>query len=138
MPLPEQSIIPVVAAVIRDAQNKILISRRPPQTHLGGMWEFPGGKINDGETSQQALKREIHEELGVDVEVRELLWEKTFTYPEKTIHIFFFACALNSPPEKIRAIQVANFKWASVNEFDRFQFPPADAAFIKRLMKGNW
>ncbi len=125
--------IPVVAAVIRNEQNQILITQRPLGKHLGGMWEFPGGKIDDGENARQALQRELREELGIETEIKELLWRETFTYPEKTVDIRFFACSLTHPAQTIQRLQVADFRWVSLKQLGQFSFPPADAAFIRKL-----
>ena len=75
--------INVVAAVIKDEQNKILITQRNLKKSQGGLWEFPGGKIEPNETREQAIVREIKEELDMDITVNKYLAEKTFVYPEK-------------------------------------------------------
>lgn len=122
-----------MAAVIRNERGEILITKRPLNSHLGGLWEFPGGKIDADETPEQALRRELKEELDVQTVVRQLLWEETFHYPEKTIHIRFFECRLTDDEQKIRPLQVADFKWVSPEALADFEFPPADAAFIRFL-----
>ncbi len=133
----KETIIPVVAAVIRNHDHEVLITKRPPNGHLAGLWEFPGGKIEAGETPEQALQRELLEELGVRTETKKLMWQETFTYPEKTVHIRFFECILLEDAENIKPIQVADFKWVPVEALSQFEFPPADAAFIELLTNGG-
>lgn len=125
--------IEVVAAVIPNDAGKILITKRPEGSHLGGLWEFPGGKIDAGESAPEALKREIKEELNAEIEVVRLLWRNLFHYPEKTIDISFFLCTLVSPLQAVQAVQVADLRWVSVTELPIFNFPPADASFIEQL-----
>ena len=80
-------IINVVAAVIRDEEGRILITQRNLKKAQGGLWEFPGGKIESEETKEHAIVREIKEELDVDIEYKDYLAEKVFEYPEKTINL---------------------------------------------------
>ncbi|MCD6376423.1 MAG: 8-oxo-dGTP diphosphatase MutT [Caldisericaceae bacterium] len=127
--------INVVAAVIVNQHNRILITQRPPDSHLSGYWEFPGGKIDEDERPEQALKREIKEELNVEVEILRLLWQQDFEYPQKKIQISFYHCRLLSDEGQIKPLEVADFRWIFVAEFPQFNFPPADAAFIKKLTK---
>ena len=127
--------IQVVAAVIVNAHRQILITQRPPGSHLPGFWEFPGGKIDKEETPERALKREIKEELDAEIEVKKLLWNEHFEYPEKEIYISFYACRLISDPQHLKPLEVADFRWISLEQIDRFQFPPADDLFIKKLKR---
>src|ERR1019366_3107599 len=88
-------VIEVSAALIfRD--GKLLITQRQRDAHLGGLWEFPGGKREPDETSEQCLGRELREELGIEVEVGELFEEISHTYPEKSVSLKFFVCKLIS------------------------------------------
>ena len=88
-----QPITEVSAALIfRD--GKLLITQRHAEAHLGGLWEFPGGKREPDETFEQCLVREIREELGVEISVGELFESVTHAYPEKTVHLKFFVCHL--------------------------------------------
>src|SRR5262245_54637012 len=86
----ENSIDVSAGLVFRDGQ--LLITRRHADAHLGGLWEFPGGKRESGETFEQCLVRELREELGIEVEVGEVLESVTHAYPEKTVHLKFFRC----------------------------------------------
>ena len=127
-------VIEVSAGLIfRD--GKLLITRRHADAHLGGLWEFPGGKREPGETFEQCLCRELHEELGCDVEVLELVESITHAYPEKTVHLKFFRCRwLAHEPQ---AIDCAAVRWVSRDELDRFQFPAADARLLEHLRQAN-
>src|ERR1017187_2822789 len=80
------------ALIFRD--GKLLITQRHAKAHLGGLWEFPGGKREAGETFEQCLVREIREELGIEISVGELFEEVAHDYPEKSVHLKFFRCQL--------------------------------------------
>src|SRR6059036_311556 len=81
-----------VAAGLVFRDGKLLITRRHPDAHLGGLWEFPGGKREPGETFEECLVRELREELGIEVETGEVLEDLTHDYPEKSVHLKFFRC----------------------------------------------
>src|SRR5690348_11765277 len=83
-----------VSAALIFRQGKILIARRPADTHLGGLWEFPGGKREPDETFEQCLAREVQEELGVKIAVGELFETVSHRYAEKSVRLKFFACRL--------------------------------------------
>ena len=93
-------VIEVAAGVIfRD--SRVLITQRRKDDHLGGLWEFPGGKREPSESYEDCLRRELREELGIEVEVGEVLASLTHAYPDKTVHLEFFRCAwrrLYEPP----------------------------------------
>ena len=124
--------IEVVAAVI-EREGRILIARRPAALHLGGLWEFPGGKQKPDEGARHALEREIREELGVGVTVGPLLETVDWTYPEKRVRLSFFRCAIEGEP---RALEGQEIAWVAPSDLPRYQFPPADAALVARLSRG--
>ena len=99
--------------------------------HLGGLWEFPGGKREPDETFEQCLVREIREELGVEISVGELFESVTHAYPEKTVHLKFFVCRLERGEPQ--TLGCAAFKWISAAELDNYQFPAADAKLLGKL-----
>ena len=125
--------IAVVAAVI-EQEGRFLLTRRQPGVHLAGMWEFPGGKIDEGESHEHALRREIREELGADVEVRDLVFDITHQYPERTIALYFYECALVGEP---RPLLGQEMRWVARHELRSLGFPPADAELITRLTESG-
>lgn len=115
--------------IFRD--GKLLITQRYSDSHLGGLWEFPGGKREPAETFQECLARELREELGIEVEVGDLLESLTHVYPEKTVHLRFFCCKwLRNEPKPLGC---AAFRWITLPELDQFQFPAADARLLSDL-----
>ena len=125
-----KKIIGVSAALIfRD--GKLLIAQRLAKAHLGGLWEFPGGKREVGETFEQCLVREIREELDVDISVGELFEEITHDYPQKSIHLKFFKCRLIQGEPK--PIECAALAWIQKDELKNFPFPNADAQLLQKL-----
>ncbi|MEQ1573748.1 MAG: (deoxy)nucleoside triphosphate pyrophosphohydrolase [Vicinamibacterales bacterium] len=124
--------ITVVAAVIEEG-GRLLITRRQAGVHLEGLWEFPGGKTAAGETHEEALRREIREELDTDVVVEALLLETTHDYPDRTIALYFYRCTLAGTPRPMLG-QV--MRWARREELSSLGFPRADDELIK-LLSGN-
>ena len=124
--------ITVVAAVIcRD--GKILITRRLDSVHLPGLWEFPGGKVEPGETLKAALMREIREEIGLNVIVFDQCLSVEHEYPKKSVSLHFFYCAIISGEP--RSLQVAEFSWVTPPELNSYSFPEADREIIRSLQK---
>lgn len=119
----------VVAAVIED-RDRFLVTRRPHGVHLAGLWEFPGGKIDPAETHQSALRREIREELDADVDVQDLMFQTTHAYPDRTIALFFYRCALSGTP---RPVLGQEMRWVARAELASLGFPPADEELIRLL-----
>jgi mutator protein MutT len=127
-------VITVVAAVIEEG-GAFLVTRRPEGTHLGGLWEFPGGKIADGETDAEALAREIREELDADVHVGGLVFETVHEYEDRTVSLRFYRCALRGTPRPVLGQQM---QWVARRGLGGLEFPPADAALITRLATASW
>jgi len=124
-----QSVEVSAALIFRD--GKVLITRRHAGSHLGGLWEFPGGKREPGESFEQCLLRELREELGVESSVGELFEEVTHTYPEKTVRLKFFICRLlQGEPQPLGCAAV---KWVSQSELDEYAFPAADTKLLEKL-----
>ena len=120
-----------VSAALIFRGGKLLITQRHPQAHLGGLWEFPGGKREPDETFEQCLVREIHEELGVEISVGELFESVTHACPGKTVHLKFFVCRLlGGEPQPLGCKAV---KWAGKSELEEHEFPAADAKLLGKL-----
>jgi mutator protein MutT len=124
-----QGPIDVVAAVIEE-RDRFLLTRRLVGTHLGGYWEFPGGKCHAGENHEACLSREIREELDAGIEVGARLLSTTYAYPEKTVALHFYACRLAGPP---RAVLGQEMRWVRRDELERLRLPPADRKLVDQL-----
>ncbi|MFM2083013.1 MAG: Mutator MutT protein [Verrucomicrobiota bacterium] len=121
-----------VSAALLFHNGKLLIAQRHAHAHLGGLWEFPGGKCEPGETADQCLVRELREELGVEVSVGALVAELTHAYAEKTVHLKFFMCRLVSGEP--RPLDCAAVKWVTRDQLAVHEFPAADAQLLARLL----
>jgi mutator protein MutT len=134
----KQTAVTDVAAGLVFRDGKLLITLRYDDAHLGGLWEFPGGKLERGESFEECLLRELREELGIEVEIQELIETDTHAYPGKTVRLKFYRCrwVANEP----RALGCADFKWVGAEQLKEFEFPAADAVLIERLEKekGLW
>lgn len=125
----------VVAALLFDQDGKILITQRPAGSHLEGLWEFPGGTIEEGESPEQALLREIKEEINLDIKVKKLFWQERFEYDVKKIHISFYLCAITPGRQEVVPLEVADFRWVTIEELPNYKFPAADEALLEKLHK---
>jgi len=123
------STVVVVAAIIED-QGRFLLTERQAGAHLEHHWEFPGGKLEAGETHQQALVRELSEELGVSVTVGELALSTIHAYPDRTVALHFYRCAIHGEP---RPMLGQAMRWTPRGELDSLRLPPADAELIRLL-----
>lgn len=123
-------LVRVVAAIIRREQ-KLLITQRRGHSHLGGLWEFPGGKVEPGESLEQALVREIAEEIGVTIQVGSEFFQVEHHYPTRSVRLHFFECTITGGEPQV--IEVAALRWVGAEELHEFQFPEADRELIERL-----
>jgi mutator protein MutT len=120
-----------VAAGLIFRQGRLLLARRRPGDHLGGLWEFPGGKREPGETFAECLRRELREELGVEVEVGEVIESVTHDYAARRVRLEFLRCRLLQGEP--RALGCQELVWVSAGELRAFEFPAADARLLERL-----
>jgi 8-oxo-dGTP diphosphatase len=122
-----------VAAALVFREGKLLIAQRHADAHLGGLWEFPGGKREPDETFEACLTRELREELGIEVAVGELVESLTHTYPEKTVHLKFYRCLWKQ--HEPQPLGCPAFKWVSAAELKDYDFPAADARLLEMLQR---
>ncbi|WP_022851047.1 (deoxy)nucleoside triphosphate pyrophosphohydrolase [Limisalsivibrio acetivorans] len=117
------------AVILRD--GKIFLARRGPTQRLAGFWEFPGGKVEQGETSESALKREIREEFGINIEVKDYVGENIHDYDGWTVNLRAYICRWVDgwlvPKEHDETA------WVSLNELHEYRLAPADIYFIEQL-----
>ena len=121
--------IVVTAAVIRRG-DEYFVTRRQWGAHLEGLWEFPGGKCDRGETLEACLQREIREELGADVIVRGRILACSHEYPERIVDLHFFDCELAGEPLPMLGQEM---RWVQRADLRSLQFPPADDELIALL-----
>ena len=127
--------IMVVGAIIVDNNNKIFCAQRGPGRTLENLWEFPGGKIEEGETDVQALKRELAEELKISVLVKEVVFERTqFEYDFGIVDLSTFICHLQNGKQPILSEHIAS-KWLLIKELETLDWAPADEPAVKKLMR---
>ena len=120
----------VVAALIWD-ENRFLACQRPAHKARGLLWEFVGGKVEPGETKEQALIRECQEELAVTVAVQDVFMEVDHVYPDLTVHLTLFNASIaEGIPQKI---EHNDLRWITVEEIDQYEFCPADEEILRRL-----
>ncbi len=126
--------IPIeVSAALVFRQGRLLITRRLPHEHLGGLWEFPGGKRERGESWESCLARELREELAFEIDVGRLLREVNHAYPEKVVRIRFFRCRVRSGEPK--PIGCAELAWIHPPQLSQYDFPPANAVLLEDLAR---
>ena len=120
----------VVAALIWD-KNRFLACQRPAHKARGLLWEFVGGKVELGETREQALIRECREELAITVAVQDVFMEIDHVYPDLTVHLTLFNASIaEGTPQKI---EHNDLRWITVDEIDQYEFCPADEEILRRL-----
>ena len=124
--------IEVVVGVIFNAdRNRVLLSRRKADADQGGLWEFPGGKCDEGEDKTSALKRELHEELGMQVEAHETLLEFDYDYPHKSIR--FTVSAVYAWDGDPYAREGQKIEWVSIEKLGERDFPAANVKILESL-----
>jgi len=121
----------IVLGIIRNEKYQILVAKRPDDKPFAGLWEFPGGKIEMNETAEDALKRELFEEVGIEVKHAKPLFQHTHHYADKELqfHIWEVVAFDNEPHGKEGQI----INWADKTKLSELEFPPANSEFIARI-----
>ncbi|MBP8925650.1 MAG: 8-oxo-dGTP diphosphatase MutT [Pseudomonadales bacterium] len=130
-PLPSPPLLRVAVGVVINARDEVLITRRHAHLHQGGLWEFPGGKIHAHESSHDALRRELAEELAIRVEAAEPLLTIDHDYPDRSVRLEVWrVSAFSGTPS---ALEGQPMKWQSVTALDELCFPAANVPIIEAL-----
>ena len=127
----QQRTIRVVAAIL-EKDGHYLITQRRGTAVLPLMWEFPGGRVEDGEMDASALKREVRHRLGAEIEVGKLISFVSHPYEHYVVDLFLYECALTSA--SLEARNVNAYKWVTSADFDQYPFTPADEASMNKLL----
>lgn len=124
----------VAAIALVDSQGRLLLAQRPEGKHMAGLWEFPGGKVDEGETPEQALVREILEELGVLIRPHDLEPLTFASHAYEKFHLFMPLYLCNKWEGTPHPMEGQSIVWAHPKEFENYSMPPADgplATFLK-------
>jgi 8-oxo-dGTP diphosphatase len=126
--------IDVVGAAIYDSYiDKYLVTMRDNKRSQGGLWEFPGGKIEKGESNEEALKREILEELKISIDVHKLLKDYTYEYPDVTVRLVTYLCTIREGKPELTEHE--NMRWVTKEEMKVLEFASADIPTVELLSK---
>jgi mutator protein MutT len=126
----------VVVAAIIERGDRFLLARRLTGTHLAGLWEFPGGKVEADETHEASLQRELLEELGVPSTIGDEIVVTEHAYPERTVRLHFRRCEIQGEPD---ALLGQELRWVTREEMKALPLPEADAELVRRLIGGaHW
>lgn len=123
----------IVTAAIIEKDDRILIAQREGGSHMEYKWEFPGGKLEPGETPEECIVREIKEELDMKIEVLDIYKVVQFKYMEKDILLLAYKCRLLEGEGK--TIECNDFRWVKRDELNNFDFVPADVAIVEKILK---
>jgi 8-oxo-dGTP diphosphatase len=126
--------IRVVGAMMEKEGGRYLITQRRPTASLPLLWEFPGGRVQEGETDEVALARELKEEMDIEVLVRELVMHTHHEYEHYDIDFRVFRCQLLSPESAIKHLRVHDHRWVTMSEIGQYKFPDADARTLEKLL----
>ena len=132
MPGKGEDMVEVVAALIWDG-DRFMICQRPAHKARGLLWEFVGGKVEPGETKEEALIRECREELAVTVAPKDLFMDVVHEYPDLTVHLSLFNAVIAEGTPQL--LEHNDIRWITVDEIDRYEFCPADVEILKEIRR---
>lgn len=124
----------VTAAVIRDG-DKVLLAQRKNGSHLAGKWEFPGGKLEPGESPEACLARELREELGIRIEVQDIFKVVYHQYPQGPVLLLAYCASIEAG--RPRPLDCQEVRWVAIGEVGGYELAPADVAVVTRLVEGR-
>ncbi|MCL1038280.1 8-oxo-dGTP diphosphatase MutT [Shewanella submarina] len=122
----------VAVGVIIDDQQRVLLAKRPGHLHQGGKWEFPGGKVEPGETVTQALSRELKEEVALNVETTSPFMELSFDYPDK--QVFLDIHTVTSFTGEAKGLEGQQVEWVPKDNLKQYEFPEANKVILDKLL----
>ncbi|MCA9581701.1 MAG: 8-oxo-dGTP diphosphatase MutT [Myxococcales bacterium] len=125
----------LVAAAVIERDGAILLTQRLAGAHLAGLWEFPGGKVEEGEDPTNTVVRECREECGIEIAVNGILDVTFHAYPEKNVLLLFYRCRLLSG--EVQHLGVADHVWCSIEDLDAYPMPPADDP-VRKTIRRHW
>lgn len=126
----------LVAAAVLHHQGRVLLTRRMEGSHLAGLWEFPGGKVEPGEDPVTTVVRECREECGIDLEVEDILDVTFHAYPQKDVLLLFYVCRFAHGEQAVRHVGVADHVWALPSELRSYPLPPPDERVLVKIESG--
>ena len=127
-----------MAGIITDVRGRVLLARRTQGRDLAGLWEFPGGKIDPGETPSQALRRELEEELGIRVEIGGLYSETLYRYEFGRIRQYTYWVELSVLPDGLQLYEHQAIAWVTPDELPQYEFAGADCAVLEKLIQSGF
>ncbi len=125
----------MVTAAVIEKDGKILIARRKKGDHLEGQWEFPGGKVEPGETPEACLKRELREEFGIEAEVGEFIRSSRFSYRHLAIELLAYRASWTAGDLEVKAH--AEIRWVPAEDLAGYDFSAADRPIVKKIMENR-
>ncbi len=132
----ERRRITVAAAVLHHA-GRVLLTQRLSGTHLAGLWEFPGGKVEPGEDPAVTVVRECREECGIEIAVQDILDVTFHPYPDKDLLLLFYACRFARDRQVVQHLGVADHVWALPSELRQRPLPPPDERVLEKIERGE-
>ncbi|EEG79129.1 (deoxy)nucleoside triphosphate pyrophosphohydrolase [Dethiobacter alkaliphilus] len=127
--------IDVVAAILENHQGQVLIAKRKQGKKMAGFWEFPGGKVEAGESPEQSLIRELNEEMNIEIEIGDYVGENVHFYQEGPIKLLAYKCSVKAGD--IKLTDHDRYVWINVEDLNKVRLAPADVPFIEMLSDSN-